>query len=178
MEPLKTLRDLWDRYVRPVVNPPPRLNLFGHRYNLMQEAYAALGPVAQERIAFFIAAATDDEPLRDYLDYIDHLERFCQAADATPALSRGIDAQRLAHFAQRITLLQGAIRESDPAYLARVRTEMAVPDLSAAQARVRRAEIQMLKEDIQSYAGADGEAGASGPTSPRGESQSPPGPGA
>ena len=155
MNPLKALRDIWETHIRPVIAPEPKLNLFGVRYNKMQAVFATLGPAEKGRIEFFIAAASEEKPVKDYIDYIRHLERFCDLCVRQPdsALTRGLDMAKIMEFKTSVDLLMGAVRGSDKTYLDRVRADMWVPDFTQAQEKVRRAEIGMLKEDIANSGG-------------------------
>lgn len=157
MDPLKSLRDIWNAYIRPVIAPEPKLNLFGHRYYKMRAAFDALGQKEKDRIEFFIAAATEDQPVRDYIDYINHLTAFCDLCVRRPdsALMRDLDMTKIMNFKTAVDLLVSAVRGSDAAYLARVRAEMSVPDLNQARRRVHSAEIGMLKEDVLNRPGGD-----------------------
>lgn len=148
--PLKPLRDIWNKHIRPVIVPEPQLNLFGVRYNQMQEVLATLEPREKDRLDFFIAAAMEDAPIKDYIDYIKHIAKFCDhcASRQETSLNKGLDMTKIMRLKQSADLLVLAIRASDAAYLARVRAEMPVPDFTAIKDRVRRAEIQMLQEDI------------------------------
>jgi len=150
MDPFKPLRDIWNRHIRPAIVPEKKLNLFGHRYNKMQEVFATLNDAERNRLSFFIAAATDGEPVKDYVAYIGHLADFCDLCvrNENSALAKGLDLDKISRLKTAADLLQEAVRRSDPAYLARVRAEMPVPDFTEARKRVLRAEIGMLKEDI------------------------------
>lgn len=146
----KNIRNLWNTYVRPVIAPEKHLNLFGHRYNTWQAALATLDHREKQSLDFFIAFATADAPMKNYIDYIRQVSAFCDLCVRNPdsALGRRVDSRKTAQLKVTTDLLLEAVRNAKPAYLDRVRAEMRVPDLTGMQNYVRRTEIQALKEDV------------------------------
>lgn len=151
MDPITLAREFWRKAIKPYFVTERRETLFGTRYNKMNEVKATLSPLEQHRLKFYLAASHEDEPIKDYITYIDRLAHFCETCVRNPEshLAQGMDMARIAQFKVVVDLSVSALRHADKAYLDRVRREMGTPPLDDDMSRhVRRAEIAMIREDI------------------------------
>lgn len=151
MDPFTLAREFWRKAIKPLFVTERRETLFGTRYNKMNDVKATLGPLEQQRLRFYLAASHEDEPIRDYIAYIQRLAHFCETCVRNPEshLAQGLDMACIARFKVAVDLAANALRQSDKAYLDRIRNEMGAPPLDDDMARrVRRAEIAMIKQDI------------------------------
>lgn len=152
MDPLEFLTKVWNENVRPLIAPAQKKkkNLFGIRYDKMHEVLSTLNQVEKDRMDFFIVAATEDEPIKDYIQYINYMAEFCNVCVHNPeaGFAKGLDMQKIGHLKTSLDLLQAAIRNSDKDYLDLVRSTMPPPSMAAMRQRVRAAEIGILKQDI------------------------------
>lgn len=151
MDPFTLAREFWRKAIKPLFVTERRETLFGTRYNKMNEIKATLSPLEQQRLKFYLAASHEEAPIKDYITYIERMAHFCETCVRHPEshLAQGLDMARIAQFKIAVDLAVSALRQSDKAYLDRIRHEMGVPPLDDDMARrVRRVEIAMIKEDI------------------------------
>lgn len=151
MDPIHSGREFWRKNIKPLFVTERRETNFGVHYNKMNAIKETLSPLEQQRLHFYIAATSEEEPIRDYIQYINRMAQFCEQCVRHPesALAKDIDGGRLMKFKTAVDMTVNALRNSDKAYLDRIRHEMGTPPVNDDMAkRVRRTEIAMLKEDI------------------------------
>jgi len=151
MDPLDLVREFWRKAVKPLFVTERRETLFGTHYNKMNELKAALSPLEQHRLKFYLAATSEEQPIKDYIIYVNRIAAFCEQCVRNPEsqLAKGMDMSRISRFKVAADLAANALRCSDKSYLDRVRAEMGAPQMDGDMTqRVYRAEVAMLKEDI------------------------------